>query len=162
MRNLKNILKKAVALMVFKISHQKQLPPSLRPTNATMPILFILLGGLLANTAWGGAQGITFTGDYINSTDVYVGNTGTGTLTLSGGATLSDTQGNVGFSTGSNGTMNINYGTWTNSATLFNMDSWICNLSINGGNASTTYASVGLQAILNSQSTEYFTKKKLS
>ena len=148
--------------MVFKISHQKQLPPSLRPTNATMPILFILLCGLLANTAWGGAQGITFTGDYINSTDVYVGNTGTGTLTLSGGATLSDTQGNVGFYSGSNGTVTINYATWTNSATLTVGYSGIGNLSINGGNVLNTYTLVGLQAILNSQSSEYFTKKKLS
>jgi T5SS/PEP-CTERM-associated repeat protein len=117
------------------------------------------MSGFLSQTAWGD---ITFTGNTINSTDVYVGNTGTGALALSGGATLSDTQGNVGFYSGSNGTVTINYTTWTNSATLTVGYSGTGSLSINGGNASTTYASVGLQAILNSQSTEYFTKKKLS
>ena len=111
MWNLKK-LKKAWALMVFIILHQKQFKLSLRPASATMPILFILLGGLLAQTACEG-QGI-FTGDHLNANEVYFRNTGTG------------------------------------------------NLTINGGNASPTYASAGLQAILNSQSTAYFTKKKLS
>jgi T5SS/PEP-CTERM-associated repeat protein len=85
---------------------------------------------------------VTFSGDTSNSTLVTVGNTGQGNLTIDGGSSLSNTDGYLGFSTGSTGTVNVSGGNWTNSGILIIGRSGTGSLTITGGIVSSGDGSV--------------------
>jgi T5SS/PEP-CTERM-associated repeat protein len=94
-----------------------------------------------------GSVTVTGTGSaWINSSYLYIGNIGTGTLKIENGGTVSDTYGYIGSETGSNGTVAVT-GTgsrWTNSNTLRVGSSGTGTLTIEkGGTVSNTYAYIG-------------------
>jgi T5SS/PEP-CTERM-associated repeat protein len=76
---------------------------------------------------------------WTNSGGLYVGNSGTGTLSIINGATVSNTSASIGANTGSNGTVTVDGAgsTWTNSGslTLGNAGTGTLNIT-NGGTVS--------------------------
>ena len=90
---------------------------------------------------------VTFSGDISNDgTTVVVGDFSQGSLTIDDGSSLSNTNGRVGNSYGSNGTVNVSSGNWTNSGTLRIGSSGTGSLNLTGGTVSNTSGSVGHNA----------------
>jgi T5SS/PEP-CTERM-associated repeat protein len=93
---------------------------------------------------------VTFTGDTSNSTTVFVGDNGQGSLTIDDGSSLSNTEGYVGYQTGGNGTVNVNGGNWTNSSSLTIGASGTGSFTLTNGTVSNTNGTVGSLAGSNS------------
>jgi autotransporter-associated beta strand protein/T5SS/PEP-CTERM-associated repeat protein len=95
---------------------------------------------------------VTFSGDTSNNgTDVIVGDTGIGSLSIDGGSSLSNTTGIVGNQTGSTGTVTVSGGNWTNSSTLTigSAGNGTLNLTGNG----TVFVGSGLVSLANTSGT---------
>ena len=73
---------------------------------------------------------------------LYIGNSGTGTLNISGGI-VSNNYGYLGANAGSKGTVIVTSGTWANSADLHIGDGGTGMLTINGGTVTNGYAWLG-------------------
>ncbi|WP_247381827.1 autotransporter outer membrane beta-barrel domain-containing protein [Bradyrhizobium sp. 143] len=81
-----------------------------------------------------------------NSSTLYIGNTGTGTLAISNGGTVSNTSSYIGNFAGSNGTVTVSGpgSNWTNSSTLTVANAGTGTLAIsNGGTVSNTNSFIG-------------------
>ncbi|MDD5072606.1 MAG: autotransporter domain-containing protein [Candidatus Omnitrophica bacterium] len=122
-------------------------------------------GGSLSVTGGGGRHSfigdlatsegaITVTGTdstWTNNVDIFVGNHGTGSLTISDGGLVSDTWGNIGGEAGSTGTVTVtgidsfgNHSTWTNSGGMLVGNSGTGTLTISdGGTVDCTALTVG-------------------
>ena len=114
-------------------------------TNPTLRFATALCLLLLAS-AHPTSGAVTFTGDTSNSTNVIVGDTGQGNLTIDDGSSLSNTEGYLGFSTGSNGTVNVSGGNWTTSGNLTVGRNGTGSLAISGGTVSNTIGFAGFNA----------------
>jgi len=75
---------------------------------------------------------------------LFVGQSGTGTMTVDTDGTVSNTSGRIGLNAGSNGTATVTGGTWTNSGQLFVgfFGTGILSIS-NGGTVSNTFGFIG-------------------
>ena len=81
-------------------------------------------------------------GNWTNSATLTIGDSGTGSLTISNG-TVSNTNGIVGKSAGSNGTVNVSGGNWTNSGAIRVGGNGTGSLTISNGTVSNTNGLVG-------------------
>jgi T5SS/PEP-CTERM-associated repeat protein len=110
-------------------------------TNPTLRFSTALCLLLLA-AAHPASGAVTFSGDaYNDGTSVFVGNTGQGSLNLTGGI-VTATSGTVGSAAGSTGTVNVSGGNWTNSGTLIIGRIGTGSLTITGGTVSNTDGTV--------------------
>ena len=82
-------------------------------------------------------------GTWTNSSTLTVGNSGNGTLNISGGS-VSDTVGTIASASTSTSTVTVSGGTWTNSSTLTVGNSGNGTLNISGGSVSDTYGTIAL------------------
>jgi len=75
---------------------------------------------------------------------LFVGQSGTGTMTVDTDGTVSNTSGRIGLNAGSNGTVTVSGGNWTNSGQLFVgfFGTGILSIS-NGGTVSNTFGFIG-------------------
>lgn len=117
-----------------------------------LPVLVLVLLASFLHTA---RADITVTGDYdptneafwtgggSGTTDGYIGESGTGTLALTGSSTLQLRSAYVGSTAGSNGTVTLNGGTLAVANNLYVGNTGTGSLTINGG-AVTVGLSVGL------------------
>jgi T5SS/PEP-CTERM-associated repeat protein len=130
--------------MRFRAASVSKLKMNSRFTNPTLRFATALCLLLLA-AAHPASGAVTFSGDYFNDgTHVVVGDTSQGNLTIDDGSSLSNTEGYLGFSTGSNGTVNVNGGNWTNSSGLYIGRSGTGSLTIsNNGTVSNTDGIMG-------------------
>ena len=97
---------------------------------------------------------VTFSGDTSNNgTDVIVGDTGNGSLTIDGGSSLSNSIGYVGNQANSFGSVTVSSGTWTNSDSLTIGNSGTGSLTISGGTVSNTNGTLGNSAGSNGTAT---------
>jgi len=78
-----------------------------------------------------------------SSTSLYVGDTGRGTLNVSGNATILSTNSSIGDDTGSSGVLNMSGGTWTNSQHIYAGISGNGTLNLSGGAVTSANATVG-------------------
>jgi autotransporter-associated beta strand protein/T5SS/PEP-CTERM-associated repeat protein len=97
---------------------------------------------------------VTFSGDTSNDgTDVIVGDTGIGSLTIDGGSSLSNSIGYVGNQADSFGSVTVSSGTWANSDSLTIGNSGTGSLTISGGTVSNTNGTLGNSAGSNGTAT---------
>ncbi len=78
-----------------------------------------------------------------SSTSLYVGDTGRGTLNVSGNATILSTYSSIGDDAGSSGTLNMSGGNWTNSQHIYVGTSGNGTLNIPGGAVTSANATIG-------------------
>ena len=78
--------------------------------------------------------------------DIWIGNTGNGTLNVNGG-TLSNVTGEIGYNAGSNGTVTVISGAWNNSGNLVVGNYGSGSLNVNGGTVTAgSYGYIGFFA----------------
>ena len=88
---------------------------------------------------------------WTNSSLLYAGYSGTGTLTIQNGGAVSNTIGYIGVNSGSTGTVTVDGAgsSWTNTGTLYVGNSGTGTLTIqNGGAVSNTFGYIGVQCRL--------------
>ena len=98
--------------------------------------------GMVTVDGWGG----TFCSTWSNSSDLYGGYNGSGTLSITSGGSVSNTNGYIGYNSGSTGMVTVDGcgSTWTNSGDLYVGNSGSGTLSItNGGSVSDTVGYIG-------------------
>src|SRR5205814_1631168 len=82
-------------------------------------------------------------GTWSNSSSITVGQSGTGTLNINGGA-VTTVDAYVGYNAGSKGTLTITSGTWNNTGLYFYVGySGTGTLNVNGGSVTNSYAYLG-------------------
>jgi len=118
------------------------------PTRALGLVLAALLFAgvaptdLRADTTLNSGTTTVSTGTWANSSNLTVGYSGTGTLTVNGGLVTSGT-GYLGSEVGSNGTATVSSGTWANSGQLQVGRYGTGTLDVHGGSVTSTYGYIG-------------------
>jgi fibronectin-binding autotransporter adhesin len=117
-------------------------------------ILALAAAWLLLPTCGLRSQEVTISGDVIPNTvinpswnvgtDLRIGDTGVGNMTITTGGTVSNGLGFIGSSAGSSGTVTVSGGNWTNSGFLSVGDSGNGHLSISNGTVSNSNGYIGV------------------
>jgi outer membrane autotransporter protein len=117
---------------------------------ASTALLLLLQQGAMAETIDNGTRTITSSDNgNFGTSDLIVGNSGTGSLTIEDGGEVTNSYGYVGYAAGSNGTVTVRgtTSTWTNTNPLYVGFNGNGSLTIeNGGTVTNTAAFLGLNA----------------
>jgi autotransporter-associated beta strand protein/T5SS/PEP-CTERM-associated repeat protein len=102
----------------------------------------VLGGGLGAMISVGTATATVSSGTWANSGDLFVGYSGTGTLTVNGGS-VTNFDAYLGYSFGGVGTATVSSGTWANSGGLYVGVDGTGTLKVTGGSVTNSIGSLG-------------------